>query len=132
MASGEVYIVDRVVTRPGRAREFIDRYRAEYASGARERGMTLRDVLVSPANAPRYPVTTATDCELLPQVRSYVVTDTVSSTTGRSPWRTASTIESLSAEQARNKFRPEYEAKFSASRRSRHRAEASAFHCTLV
>jgi hypothetical protein len=48
MASGEVYIVDRVVTRPGRAREFIDRYLAEYASGARERGMTLQDVLVSP------------------------------------------------------------------------------------
>ena len=44
----EVYVVDRVVTRPGRAREFVERYLAEYAPGARERGMTLRDVLVSP------------------------------------------------------------------------------------
>jgi hypothetical protein len=48
MASGEVYIVDRVVTQPGRAREFIDRYLAEYAPGARQRSMSLRDVLVSP------------------------------------------------------------------------------------
>ena len=48
MSDGEVYVIDRVVTRPGRAREFVDRYLAEYAPGARERGMTLRDVLVSP------------------------------------------------------------------------------------
>jgi hypothetical protein len=48
MAGGEVFVVDRVVTRPAHAREFIDRYLAEYAPGARDRGMTLRDVLVSP------------------------------------------------------------------------------------
>lgn len=48
MSEGRVYVLDRVVTRPGRGREFVDRYLAEYAPGARERGMTLRDVLVSP------------------------------------------------------------------------------------
>ena len=48
MSDGQVYVVDRVVTRPGRTREFVDRYLAEYAPGARERGMTLRDILVSP------------------------------------------------------------------------------------
>jgi hypothetical protein len=48
MADGAVYVVDRVVTRPGKAREFVDTYLAEYAPGARARGMTLRDVLVSP------------------------------------------------------------------------------------
>lgn len=37
-----------MVTRPGRAREFIDVYLAEYAPGARNRGMTLCNVLVSP------------------------------------------------------------------------------------
>lgn len=40
--------MDRVVTRPGCARQFVERYLAEYAPGARARGMTLRDVLVSP------------------------------------------------------------------------------------
>lgn len=44
----DVYVVDRVVTRPGCARDFIDYYLAEYAPDARERGMSLRDVLVSP------------------------------------------------------------------------------------
>jgi len=48
MSEGQVYVLDHVVTRPGRAREFVDRYLAEYAPGARERGMTLRDILVSP------------------------------------------------------------------------------------
>ncbi|MGZ8809456.1 MAG: hypothetical protein ACXWZI_09120 [Mycobacterium sp.] len=48
MADGAVYVVDRVVTRPGCARDFIDCYLAEYAPGARERGMSLRDILVSP------------------------------------------------------------------------------------
>ncbi|MCF6390856.1 hypothetical protein L2K20_28145 [Mycobacterium sp. MBM] len=48
MSDGEVFVIDRVVTRPGRAREFIDSYLAGYAPGARERGMTLRNVLVSP------------------------------------------------------------------------------------
>jgi hypothetical protein len=44
----DVYVVDRVVTRPGCAKDFIDRYLAEYAPGARERGMSLQDILVSP------------------------------------------------------------------------------------
>jgi hypothetical protein len=48
MADGRVFVVDRVVTKPGRAKAFVDTYLAEYAPGARSRGMTLRDVLVSP------------------------------------------------------------------------------------
>ncbi len=44
----EVYVIDRVVTAPGCAQKFIDAYLAGYAPGARERGMTVRDVLVSP------------------------------------------------------------------------------------
>lgn len=46
--AGEVYVVDRVVTRPGCARAFVDAYLAQYAPGAAERGMTLEHVLVSP------------------------------------------------------------------------------------
>jgi hypothetical protein len=48
MASGQVFVIDRVITQPGCARRFVDTYLAEYAPGARTRGMTLRDVLVSP------------------------------------------------------------------------------------
>jgi hypothetical protein len=48
MAGGEVYVVDRVVTRPGCAREFVDDYLSGYVPGAADRGMTLRDILVSP------------------------------------------------------------------------------------
>jgi hypothetical protein len=48
MAGGQVFVIDRVVTKPGCARTFVDTYLAEYAPGARSRGMTLRDVLVSP------------------------------------------------------------------------------------
>lgn len=48
MGDGQVFVIDRVVTRPGCARRFVDAYLAEYAPGARERGMALRDVLVSP------------------------------------------------------------------------------------
>ncbi|KMO82759.1 Stress responsive A/B Barrel Domain protein [Mycolicibacterium chlorophenolicum] len=44
----EVFVVDRVTTAAGCARDFIDAYLTGYAPGARERGMTLRDVLVSP------------------------------------------------------------------------------------
>ncbi|MGE2728393.1 hypothetical protein ACQI4F_02870 [Mycolicibacterium vaccae] len=44
----EVFVIDRVVTQPGRAREFVRTYLDGYAPGARERGMTLRSVLVSP------------------------------------------------------------------------------------
>jgi hypothetical protein len=48
VADGAVYVIDRVVTRPGCAKAFIDSYLAEYAPGARDRGMSLRDILVSP------------------------------------------------------------------------------------
>lgn len=48
IVSGEVYVVDRVITRPGCGRTFVDAYLAEYAPGARRRGMTLCGVLVSP------------------------------------------------------------------------------------
>ena len=44
----EVFVIDRVVTRAGCAQKFIDTYLTGYAPGARERGMTLRDVLVTP------------------------------------------------------------------------------------
>ncbi|BBX46601.1 hypothetical protein GCM10009641_42460 [Mycobacterium cookii] len=48
MADGRVFVIDRVVTKAGCARQFVDAYLADYAPGARARGMTLRDVLVSP------------------------------------------------------------------------------------
>ncbi|MGE2734674.1 hypothetical protein [Mycolicibacterium vaccae] len=44
----EVFVIDRVVTQPGRAREFVHTYLDGYAPGARERGMRLHSVLVSP------------------------------------------------------------------------------------
>jgi len=47
-AANAVYVVDRILTKPGQARAFVDRYLAEYAPGARERGMTLEHVLISP------------------------------------------------------------------------------------
>lgn len=43
-----LFIIDRVVLRPGTARAFIDAYLADYAPGARERGLTLERILVSP------------------------------------------------------------------------------------
>ncbi len=48
MPDATIYIVDQVVVRPGRAPEFIDAYLHEYAPSARERGLTLDRVLVSP------------------------------------------------------------------------------------
>ena len=48
MADGQIFAIDRVITKPGCARRFVDTYLAEYAPGARARGMTLRNVLVSP------------------------------------------------------------------------------------
>jgi hypothetical protein len=48
MADGQVFVIDRVVTKPGCAREFVNAYLAQYAPGARSRGMTLCGVLVSP------------------------------------------------------------------------------------
>ncbi|MEZ0341114.1 hypothetical protein ACAG25_14125 [Mycobacterium sp. pV006] len=44
----EVFVIDRVLTRPGCAREFVRAYLDGYVPGARGRGMTLRNVLVSP------------------------------------------------------------------------------------
>ena len=44
----EVFVIDRVVTTPGCARAFIDAYLSGYVPGARDRGMDLRDVVVSP------------------------------------------------------------------------------------
>lgn len=43
-----LYIIDRVVLRPGAARAFIDAYLTGYAPGARDRGLTLERILVSP------------------------------------------------------------------------------------
>jgi hypothetical protein len=48
MADAEIYVIDRVVTHPGCARKFVDSYLSGYAPGARQRGMTLQQVLVSP------------------------------------------------------------------------------------
>jgi hypothetical protein len=48
MTDGLIFVIDRMVTKPGCARTIIDTYLADYAPGARDRGMTLRDVLVSP------------------------------------------------------------------------------------
>ncbi|OBI49339.1 hypothetical protein A5707_16825, partial [Mycobacterium kyorinense] len=46
--AGQVYVIDRVITRPGCAKTFVDTYLSGYAPGARSRGMTLQRVLVSP------------------------------------------------------------------------------------
>ncbi|WP_280505483.1 hypothetical protein [Nocardia farcinica] len=43
-----LYIIDRVVLRPGTARAFLDAYLTGYAPGARDRGLELERVLVSP------------------------------------------------------------------------------------
>jgi hypothetical protein len=48
MSAGRVYVIDRMVAKPGCARMLVDIYLSEYVAGARERGMTLGDVLVSP------------------------------------------------------------------------------------
>lgn len=48
MSDSTIYIIDRIVLKPGHARAFIDAYLSEYAPGARERGLTLDRVLVSP------------------------------------------------------------------------------------
>ena len=63
---------------------------------------------------------------------NYVLRHPVSSTTDKSPDRTASTIDSLSAEHTRNTPRSACADIFCASVRSAHREIASAFHCTLV
>ncbi|MFQ6230076.1 hypothetical protein [Nocardia sp. NPDC002869] len=43
-----IYIIDRIVLRPGSARTFIEAYLSAYAPQARERGLTLDRILVSP------------------------------------------------------------------------------------
>lgn len=43
-----IYIVDRIVLTPGSAPAFIDAYLSGYAPQARERGLTLDRILVSP------------------------------------------------------------------------------------
>ncbi|MDC3727463.1 Uncharacterised protein [Rhodococcus rhodochrous] len=48
MADEKIFVVDRVVTKPGCARTFVDRYIAEYVPGGRGRGMTLDRILVTP------------------------------------------------------------------------------------
>ncbi|WP_043653088.1 hypothetical protein [Nocardia thailandica] len=48
MNSTAVYVIDTVVTRPGRAREFVRAYLEGYAPGARARGMRLDRIVVSP------------------------------------------------------------------------------------
>lgn len=48
MNTAKVYVTDIVVTKPGRARDFVDAYLREYAPGARERGMALERIVVSP------------------------------------------------------------------------------------
>jgi hypothetical protein len=48
MAAGRIFVIDRMVTKPGCARTLVDTYLSEYVSGAGDRGMTLCDVLVSP------------------------------------------------------------------------------------
>lgn len=71
MADGEVFVIDRTVTRPGCARRFVEAYLAEYAPGARERGMTLRDVLVSPPIWFDDDVNTVTITWTLPSVQAW-------------------------------------------------------------
>ncbi|MEE2031101.1 hypothetical protein [Rhodococcus chondri] len=48
MADEKIFVVDRVVTKAGCARAFVDKYIEEYAPGGHERGMTLDRILVSP------------------------------------------------------------------------------------
>lgn len=75
MAEGQVFVIDRVVTRPGCGRRFVDAYLAQYAPGARARGMTLRDVLVSPPIWSEEHVNTITITWTLPKSTSMVGDD---------------------------------------------------------
>ncbi len=71
MADGRVFVIDQVVTRPGCARRFVETYLAEYAPGARARGMMLRDVLVSPPIWFDDQVNTVTVTWTLPDVQAW-------------------------------------------------------------
>lgn len=42
------YVLDEITCKPGKAQAMLDTYLKEYAPGARERGMELDRVLVSP------------------------------------------------------------------------------------
>ena len=48
MPDVKVYVVDRVTTKPGYGKKFVDGYLSEYAPGARQRNMSLISILVSP------------------------------------------------------------------------------------
>ncbi|OMC56410.1 hypothetical protein A5747_08525 [Mycobacterium sp. IS-836] len=71
MADGRIFVIDTVVTKPGCARTFVDAYLAEYAPGARCRGMTLRDVLVSPPIWSKDLSNTVTISWTLPSVQAW-------------------------------------------------------------
>jgi hypothetical protein len=46
--SEKIYIVDRITSKPGHGRKFLELYMQRYAPGARERGMTHEFTLVAP------------------------------------------------------------------------------------
>lgn len=71
MADGRVFVIDRVVTKPGCARKFVQTYLAGYAPGARRRGMTLCDVLVSPPIWSEDQSNTVTITWMLPSVQAW-------------------------------------------------------------
>src|SRR3546814_12038357 len=48
MAYETLYVIDRIVTKPGCGRQFVDALLDQYLPSAQRRGMTLADVLVSP------------------------------------------------------------------------------------
>lgn len=48
MSEETIYVVDTFVPHPGKAKAFLDLYMEHYAPGARERGMKLEGVQVSP------------------------------------------------------------------------------------
>ncbi|RJF93134.1 hypothetical protein [Sphingomonas cavernae] len=43
-----IQVIDEIVARPGAAKALLDDYLARYAPGARDRGMVLEQILVSP------------------------------------------------------------------------------------
>lgn len=48
MSGTKVYVVDRIIARHGCAQQLLEKYMADYAPGARRRGMVMESVLVSP------------------------------------------------------------------------------------
>ncbi|MBQ7803078.1 hypothetical protein [Rhodococcus sp. (in: high G+C Gram-positive bacteria)] len=48
MTGQTILIVDRVLVEPGKARAFVDAYRADYVPHALKLGMTLDGILLSP------------------------------------------------------------------------------------